>query len=778
MLKRVGAVLAFLVILTLGYADVMPESTEATPPPPSSRTVEAIVIRFSGVSAVSEALTRSHIELKEGQAYSQAALDRSVKSLLNTGYFETVLATPEERNPGKVTALFDINPKPKIRTISFEGNRAIKSKNLQKELKLKPNSVLGSQELNDAVKKLKDFYGQRNYPDVTVVARTTPLASAGLVDVTFVVNEGKKTKVKDIRFVGNHTLKAKELKEVMVTRKDGWLSFVTGSGKLDEEKTSDDLTRLAELYRNKGFLEVKVTGPQVAPYGEGIVLTYVIEEGTRYQMGEQTVEGNTLFTTQQLQKGFKAKKGKPYSPAAVDASVKALRDIYGTQGYLQTIVMPQMVPGKDPKTLDVKYTIKESQQFSVGTINIAGNTNTKNIVVARELLLAPGDVFSSSKMKTSEERLKNTNYFTDVKITDEPSQNSSAEHDMNVSVTEGKTGNLSLGVGFGSLDRASIFAEVTQSNFDITNYRNMFRGGGQKARLYLSLAERSNQAIVNFEEPWLFQRRIAGGFSLYRTETEYYSSKYNERRAGFEVYLRKRLVELIDGRLGYRRENVTLYDIADDASAAIQAEAGERSVSKMTLSFTRDTRDKVTFTTRGNRLELNTAWAGNGFGGDTEYWSVEARAAQYFPSFQWPVPQTMILLARAGTMDGFNGKSVPLFDRFFLGGPSTLRGFGYRKVGPTDASGEPLGGNSYGFWSFEYAWQVAPILQIATFYDAGFVNSGTSDFSLDDYADNWGVGLRLLVMGAPLRVDYGVPINAPDGVGKGGHFWFSFGTRF
>jgi outer membrane protein insertion porin family len=746
--------------------------------------VEAIIFHNSGVAVISEEGLRSHVELKPGETFTQAALDRSIKALFATGYFENVYATPEELTPGHVTVTFELTGKLKIRTINFEGNKHMKSKKLQEESGLKPNQVLGADNLAEAVRKLKNYYEKKNYPDVKIVTRTTPLDNAGVADVAFVIDEGMKVKINAISFTGNTHVKAKEIAKVMTTKKASIWSFFTGSGKVQEENNEDDLSKIGELFRNKGFLEVKVTGPVITPYRDGVRLTYNIIEGTRYAIGAQTIEGNTLFKTGEIARAFVEKPGQWLSLAAVEQTSKNIRDLYGSKGYIQTTVHTEMLPTSSPSVLDLKYTIKESKKFTVGTINISGNTTTKSIVVARELLLAPGDVFSSTKMKTSEARLQNTGYFDNekdnkVKITDEPPANPVGDNqrDMNVAVTEGKTGNVSVGAGYGTLDGPTVFGEFSQGNFDAFNPSNGFRGAGEKLRLFLELGTESNQAILNFEQPWLFDQRLAAGFSLYNTESDYLSDDYNERRSGFEVYLRKRLIELIDGRIGYRFEAVDLFDMQSTASPEIQEYNGWQTVSKVTFNLTRDTRDKVLFSTRGNRLELDTALASDALGGQTDYWLVEGRAAQYFPSFEWPTPQYITLLGRVGTMDGFDGQQVPLFDRFFLGGPNTLRGYGFRKVGPKDVNGEPLGGDSYGFASFEYAFQIAEPLQIATFYDAGFLNSGTGDFSTANYSDNWGVGFRLLIMGAPMRVDYGIPITSRD-QGKSGHFWFSFGTRF
>ncbi len=758
----------------------VPALEEVAPAPkPMVRTVEAVDVHFKQASNISEALVRSHIEMKVGDAFSQAALDRSVKALFATGFFDDVYVTPLEKTPGKMTLRFELTARLKIRTINFEGNKHLKDKKLLKAAELKPNQMLGTETLAEATRKIKAEYLKKNYPDAKIVSRTTPLVNAGLVDVTFVIDEGDKQKVTAINFIGNVHAKAKDLREIMATKKDSWISWLTGSGKIDDENTADDLRRITDYYRNRGFLEVKVTGPRATPYRDGQMLTYTIQEGPRLSVGEQSVTGNTIFTSEQIAQAFKLKKGEALSAAALDATSQSIRDLYGSKGYLETAVRSEMVPTSTPEVLDLKYTVRESPQYTVGTINISGNTTTKNIVVARELLLSPADTFSSTKMRTSEERLRNTGYFESVDLSHEPSALSEDTKDLNVAVTEGKTGNVTFGAGFGSLDHATVFTEFKQGNFDITNWRNFFRGGGQKLRLYLALSSRSNQAILNFEEPWLFQHRIAGGFSLYRAETEYLSTEYDERRTGTEWYLRKRLIELVDARLGYRFERVTIYDVDNDAAQVIQDEAGSRNVSKLTLNFSRDTRDQFAFATRGSRWELETAWAGHGLGGDTDYWSVEGRGAKYLRSFTWPLPQYVSILGRAGTMDGFNGERVPLFDRFFLGGPNTLRGFGYRKVGPKETlNNEPLGGKTYGFGSIEYTFQLAKPIQFAMFYDIGFLNSGTGDFDPSDYNDNYGFGLRILLMGAPLRIDYGIPLTTDSANDGGGRFWFSFGTRF
>ena len=456
-----------------------------------------------------------------------------------------------------------------------------------------------------------------------------------------------------------------------------------------------------------------------------------------------------------------------------------MQDFYGRDGYLDTRVHLIRKPNIGTGNIDIEYQVVESEKFNVESIKIEGNTKTKSIVILRELTLGPGDVFNTQRMKISKLRLDNTRFFEEVNMTDEQT-NIPGRRDLKVAVKEGRTGNLSFGAGYSSLERATIFAEVSQSNFDLFNRRSFFQGDGQKFRLRLQLGSQSSEVVLSFEEPYLFERTLALGFDLFRTSSDYASSFYDEIRTGGEVYLRKNLFELVEGRLSYTLEKVDIKNIDPQAGPVFQTLAGISTVSKVGVQFLRETRDKIISTTRGNRVEVNTALAGGPFGGTENYYSAEFRGAQYFPVFEAQT-QVLALLARGGVIDQYgHSKDVPYYDKFFLGGPYDLRGFEYRDVGPKDpVSGtEPIGGKTYGFFSAEYSVDIVSPIRFAVFYDAGFINKNAYDFNPGNYNDNWGFGLRLFVAGAPLSLDIGFPLKG-DGVNKkGNQFNFSFGTRF
>jgi outer membrane protein insertion porin family len=438
----------------------------------------------------------------------------------------------------------------------------------------------------------------------------------------------------------------------------------------------------------------------------------------------------------------------------------------------------------ETRQIDVVFRVRESEKFYVESINVEGNTKSKSRVIIRELALNPGDIFDLRRMDVSERRLKNINFFEDVRLNPEPT-NIPGRKDLSITVREGRTGSFTFGAGFGSVESAVIYLEVSQGNFDLFNWRSGFQGDGQKFRFRASVGTTSNQVLIAFEEPWLFEQRLAFGVEIYRSESDYNSADYNELRTGFEIYLRRRLFELVEARLSYRMELVDIFDVAgtpgvDDPEVADVFEEGEGEdlVSKVGLTFLRDTRETLIFTRKGNRSSLKFEYAG--IGGDINYYKMEGRTAQFIPTFD-AYEQSLSIIARAGSVSPFGQSDlVPFYDRFYLGGPETLRGFDYREVGERDDDDaeESVGGNSYALVSFEYGFRIAEPLGLVVFYDWGFVNENGFDFSMSEYADNWGVGARIMLMGSPLKLDLGIPITSPEGAGGGTQFNFSFGTRF
>lgn len=757
--------------------------------PQSYPVIEEITLEFDGFQSVSDEYVFNHIQLREGMNYNPALVDQSIRSLYNTNYFEFVELVVNDADNGAIDVVIKLVPKYTIGKIVYNGNDTYKESRIASKAELEVGSSLDEYEVNEAAERIETYYIEKGYADAAVDYRISRDRDTGYATVFFDIEESTKVKITKIFFEGNEAFKDKKLRKILQTKKSNWLSWITGDGKFDEIKFKEDLELLRQFYRDEGYLDVKVDEAEVDmtfKTQKKLHLTVVVEEGQQYSLGEMSVEGATIFTEGELLNTVRIQPGDAFSPSKIDDAATSVREYFTSRGYLETRVRAERVSNMDTRRIDVVFRVRESEKFYVESIKVEGNTKTKSKVIIRELALRPGDVFDMTRMDTSQRRLQNTQFFEEVRLNPEDT-NIPGRKDLSVAVREGRTGSFSFGAGFGSVESAVVFFEVRQGNFDLFNWRSGFQGDGQKFRLRASLGTNSNQIVIAFEEPWLFEQRLAFGVELFRTESDFQSSEFNELRTGFELYLRRRLFELVEARLSYRLEAVEIKDVEEgtfpdalDGIADVYQEAeGRDIVSKVGLTLLRDSRDSLIFTRNGNRTTILNEWAG--LGGDVNYYKLDAQTVHFIPTFDY-LEQTFSIVGRLGTVIPYGSSDeVPFYDRFYLGGPDTLRGYDFRDVSPrdNDDEDESIGGNTYGLLSFEYTFRLAEPLGIAVFYDAGFVNEDETDFSPSNYADNWGIGARLLLLGSPLKLDLGFPITSPDEVdASGSQFHFSFGTRF
>ncbi|MGE9295345.1 MAG: outer membrane protein assembly factor BamA [Puniceicoccales bacterium] len=817
---RASLLLGLLFQFNLAFGQALP--TEAP-------IVESIDITFEGFKNVSEQNVLAHIQQRAGSPYQEQQVDQSVRSLYQSGLFEFIEARRTTLPNGNVELNFVVVPKFRITRIEFEGLDNVDADDLEDEIESQAGLPLDEVQVKRDSTKIFDYLQKKGYTNAKVAYRIDRNDISGNAVVVFEIEEGDRLDIDNIEFVGNENFSSSELRGMMTTEEYFWLwSWLVGGGRLQEEDFQRDLETLRNFYKNQGYLDVEIPESEVVleyPSDGELNIIITIHEGRRYHVGDIEFKGNKLFSTDQLKSVLVTKPGDVFSPEKIDQDVETLKDFYGQIGYLDTFVRIERLPNVETGDINLTFVVSEGEQFYVESVTLQGNTKTRTNVIVRELALAPGDVFDSVRMKASQARLENTRFFEEVNLAPEAS-NLPNRRNLRVTVKEGSTGNLTFGAGFSSVESVVAFVELTQSNFDIFNYRSMFQGGGQKFRLRLSVGLQSNEFLLSFEEPWVYQRELAFGFEIYRTESDYLSSSYNELRTGMQLYLRKRLFELVEGRLSYTIEQVDIKDVNPYSSPIILQEKGVRTISKVGFQMLRDTRNNLVWTTSGNRVEWINEMAGTFLGGNTDFFRTEIRATQYIPTFDF-MDQTIRLHARTGTVIPtrretgvfFNPRSyspesfddgVPFFEKYFLGGPYTLRGFGFREVGPKDYySGEDVGGDTMGLVQVEYIIRVMDQLGFKVFYDGGFVNADAGDWipsaqsgqelvyvgrpnfngqrmwlpspaqSAGGWNDDVGVGVIIMLLGSPLNLDFAWPIHSDDFNGGGGpQFNFSFGTVF
>ena len=773
------------------------------------KQISSIEIEIIGPPTVGESYVKQNLQVEEKGIYATTSIDKSIQNLMDTGSIKDVkvFVDPKNSTKEKVALVFKITTKPRIEKITFEGNEEISDKKLSKTITSQVGELFDESQLKADLILLEDLYLEKGFWNSQVQYQiTTALEDDSEIILKFEFIENDSRKIRKILFSGNQEITDDELLDVMESAPWRFWRFWSKRSKYQPRVLEEDLEKIAQAYREKGFLDVQIKPSDILISQIGssrIDLEIKLLEGTRSFFGKQTVIGNAVFDQQTLLSETLLKPGEPYSPGLLSKERTRIKKMYGDKGYLDAQTRVNRKPNLKNNQIDLDFQITENNKFTVNSIEVKGNEKTKTVVLIRELALAPGETFDLTRMETSKARLQNTKLFERVDISDEPISTGDPElknsrRNMVVDVEEGRTGHVSFGVGFSTLEKAMMYAEFRQGNFDIMKWRSPHRlqGDGQKFRLRLKLGSRSNEARLAIEEPWFLNRRVAAGFEVFREKSDYQSSYYDELRAGFEVYFRKRLFELVEGRLSYSFENILIDDIQFDkpqtsfithpdyGDPAYDPEANEvhRNISKIGLTLSRDTRDSLLFPTEGSIVSIRKEFAGGIFGGDADYGRFEIQGARFFKTFD-TMEQVISISGRTGTLGKFDGEdaNVPFFEKFFLGGPYNLRGWDYRDAGPNNDK-EPLGGNSFSYASLEYTFKIADPLRFALFYDGGFLRGGDFKFTPgggdEGWHDNWGFGIRIMVMGMPLRLDLGVPMSDPSNSGGSTQFHFSGGTRF
>ncbi len=798
MLLSVSLALALRVAAQAGpFPGAAPAAATAAEAP--QPLVGEITIQVEGPQQISRDAIMAHVLQPEKAPYNQALVDRSIKSLYDTGQFAFVRTDRESMPDGSARVIFRLVPYARVAAVVFKGNKAYTQTRLAGEIKTVAGDVALPDKLKHDVDALKAFYQKKGYPQAKVDYIPDTNEATGTTVITFSIDEGPEVAIRNILFVGNDHIDAGTLRDQMDTSEYTFLiSWITGGGRFEKEKFSDDLDALRKYYKSKGYLDADIPEDEITfdyPKPDSLNITIHVHEGRQYHIGKNiTVSGNSIFQTDVLKALLTIKPGDVFSPETVDKNADAIRDYYGKAGYLDTFVR---VDRKTDESNDIGLDFViihpsgngdvegESEKIFVEGIDIQGNTKTKSTVIVRELTLAPGDVFDTERMKTSEDRLKGTGYFVPNQVNLAPEEtNIPGKRNLRVTVVEDKTFTASVGVGFSGVEGAVATLGFQEINFDLFNYRTDFRGGGQKARVNFAIGNELLSLSINYEYPWLFERRLDAGITLYHNESSYQSTTYNEEDTGFTVYLRKSLIEYIDGNLGYTLQTTQIKDVDPSAAPPVQAEAGYTTLSKVSLDLVRaKDMDSPIAPTKGQREELINEVAGGPVGGQTNIYRVEGHASWWIPTFGYH-NQVLSFLGRAGSVMGYGGKGVPYSERYFLGGQYDLRGYAYRWVGPRVESpgalsnGQPLGGNTMANLSTEYSVEMFTDFRFAVFHDIGFVNSNSWDMTPNHYRQDVGFGIRFFLLHAPIRLDLGYPLNPDAFQSHSFQFNFSFSAVY
>ncbi len=820
-----AAFLSFVIAPSPAGAQAAGASSRGVTAPQKEPVVRAITVKSEG-GEISEQYVLGHVALRVGQPFSRDAVASTVRALYGTGKFAQAAVLPKlDPVTGQVDVTVVVEPRPVLVAIEFEGDKSLVEQHVSGFFSdsdplegIKVGEPLDPAALRRAEVKLQGELRKKR-PFTLLSSKTVP--ANGGVKAVVAVREGVELKVDQVTVVGASVLKESEVIEGAELNASTWrwwkFSWLSDGGRLNPEEYRRDCQKVRDFYRSQGFLDVEVedSDPQKSCVvkdvsgGSGWVDVIIrVKEGRRYSVGAISISGNRLgvtdpvFSTESLRKvidqpslrrgAHSAKVDRLassdwFNSEAVEVAADKLKEYYGQMGYLNARVDVARRPNLETGAIDVSFSVEEGQRFTVRALEIQGNTKTRSTVIARELALSPGEVFDLARMRVSEARLRNTQFFEEVRVAPVPTS-VPGQSDLRVTVKEGPTGQVSFGAGYSTVEELVGFVEYAEGNFDFSNPDGWWRGGGQKFRLRVSAGNLSNSFEHSFEEPAVWDRDLAAGYTLHRRYSGYRSSTYDVITQGAGVYVRRRVLPTVEARLGYDIRRVEVDNVTAAAPLTVQAENGNpKTISGLTLSLVHDTRDALNFPTKGERVSLTEELAGNGIGGDVDYLKSELRAGKWLLVSR-EAEQTVSLVGRAGFLTGASA-SLPFYERFYLGGAYDMRGFDYNQVGEFStfegAAYEPVGGLTYGYLSAEYTIKVAENFRLAAFYDHGVVNSSEGDLSFSEANSDWGFGARILLGGAVMRLDFGFPIQATTDPGTGStvndtgmRFNFSFGTVF
>ncbi len=766
------SVLFISVLLSASYSFAQP-GPETPAASEERKIVKAIEIQGNKTSSIS--LILSKIKTRVGQEYLQSVISDDLKRLYNTGYFSDVTVDRQDYEGG-FRVIITVVEKPIIDKITFSKTRHINSRVLQQKIQSKPGKFLDSKSLKDDVEVIEEFYSKKGLTMAEVAPETSVDEVTNKAKIHFVIKEGSQVRIRRISVYGNKAYPQKKIVGLIKTR----AKWLFNSGFLKEDLLKEDMERIVAFYEQNGFIDA--AAEYSLDYGsEGrLAVGIKIDEGKQYFTDEVTIAGYSVLTEKEIRAIMtEAKQGKAFSREKLSVDVNNIQTLYFDHGYIFAKVNDSTSLNPETGKVDIKLDINEGDLAYVNKIKIEGNTQTRDIVIRREVSLAPGDKFDGEKLRRTKDRLKALGYFEDVNY-DIEDTDASMKKDLVVQVKEAKTGTFSFGGGFSTVDQVVGFVEIEQRNFDFSNWPT-FTGGGQNLLVRAETGSVRNNTRLSFTEPWFFDYPVSAGFDAYRSAHDKQRNtgySYNETRLGGDVRLGKRFNDFVSADMIYRNERIKIEDFDAGVSADLLAEQGENTVSSLGFGLTRDDRDSVINPTKGLYVNGFADFAGGVLSGDKDFYRFQPRASYYIP---FKFNSVLELRLRGGFMQPYgDSEKVPIFERFFVGGARTIRGYDERKVGPIDSvTNDPIGGESLLVGNVEYVIPLIDFLKLAVFVDSGNVWADAEDFGSGDFKSGTGLGLRVKTPIGPVSVDYGYPLNdEPGEQSRSGKFYFNVSRGF
>jgi outer membrane protein insertion porin family len=794
-------------------------------------------VKVAGNVRVEEDGIRLHLKNRPGTLFDSAVVEQDVKAIYRMGFFDDVQA--ELSADGVLT--YNVKEKPYVREVKVQGNSQVARDKIETALGVGARAILDRPKLAEGVDKVRKLYTDQGYVNASIDYAVS-MESNNQAVVVVNVNEGAKLLVKKVTFEGNRAFSDSELQGLIATKEEWIFSFITNRGVLDRDMLTNDIAILSTHYFDNGYIDHQISEPVILRGREGIEVVIRVKEGKQYRVGKVEIGGDMIVDGRELLKSIKLTTGQIFRGSRLREDIKLLTEMYTNKGFAFAEVEPVTKLNPPDQQVDVALLIKKGPPVYFNRVMVAGNSKTRDKVVRRELLAGEQELFSGSKITQSKNALQRTGYFEDVQLTTKKTGQPDTV-DLLVDVKEGPTGNFSLGAGYSSGDGFLFNAGVAEKNL-------LGRGHGLNGSF--SIGSQRQDFVVGFTDPYVYDTRIAMGVDAYNTKREF--NDFDEKKLGFGVntsyplkYLRfpflsrakdqtlgsdefaddraPTMWDYMRGGVGYEFTRDNIAGISSNTSDAIKNEAGTTLTSSVTPNISYDSRDHFFSPTEGTKSGLSVKFAG--LGGDTRFIKSDLNARWHYPLLKDPNWGGSYVLALGGSLgygiglnDGSSsGSDLPLFERYFIGGINSVRGFSDRSLGPRVRNcttttvgsgvgntkctfGDLLGGDKAAVVNAELMFPIAEQygLRGVAFFDLGnsfgiscsttpgtLTSDGTTTtitktdcantgFKLSDIRKSVGVGARWLSPFGPLRVEIGFPLNKMPG-DEASMLGFSIGSQ-
>ncbi|MCP3872522.1 MAG: outer membrane protein assembly factor BamA [Desulfobacteraceae bacterium] len=720
-------------------------------------------IAITGNKRIEADAILKNLHTKTGDIIKQDNISKDLKNIYKMGYFDDVIVKKETHDKG-TKVLFEVAEKSSVRRVKFKNNSVFEDQELSDVVKTRTGSILNIHKLNSDVGQLRFMYTEKSYYNCAITYEIKPLEHSQ-ADIIFNVKEGEKIKVEKITFEGNKHFDDDDIKSEMETSEEGFFSFITLSGDLNETEVKNDVVRIESLYKNNGFVDTKVSDPVIDIGEEFISIHFKIKEGSQYKIKKVDITGDLIVPKEELLKNLQCKESQLYNREFIRKDIFAISNAYSNKGFANVDINPIVDKNDSENVMNITYSINKGMPVYFRRINISGNLKTRDKVIRREIAVLEQGLYSKDNIQRSHDNLNRLGYFSQIDV--QPVKTSDEnEMDLNVNVTEQQTGNFSLGAGLSSDDGAFAQGSVTE--------KNLF-GKGQTGKLSTRLSTEQLLYKISFFEPYILDTHYSGGVDLYKEESEY--DYYDKDSLGLSLSLGYLLFDYT--RIGIKY-NIEDFEISNVDGANTYMTQGSFLTSSIQPSISYDSRNHSFLPTKGSKHKFSIEYAGEFLGGDIDYTKYKAETTFYFPLF-WKV--TGALHAEGGYLDDRTNNIIDIdYEKFYLGGIDSIRGFGKSDIdGQRVGDPRQRGGEKFVQFNAEMIFPLVEKFKVmgVLFYDRGDVYRTSEDIDFGDQFSSVGTGIRWASPMGAVRLEYGWVIDGKDLKDSGdGEFGFSFGASF